>query len=211
MNTQIIKVDPRKIDTQQIEKIVRILKKDGIIVFPTETFYGLGACCFSAVAVNKIYDLKGRDAQKPLSVVIADLEMLDVIAAHIPPVFERIVEKFWPGPLTLILECGSLLPSILLGPKKTIGVRLPAHTWLRELVRAAGFPLTATSANLAGEKEISDPHVVIDVFSGKVEMIVDAGPTTGGLPSTVLDLTLEKPQILREGAVSASNLHMYLL
>ncbi|MCK4336675.1 MAG: threonylcarbamoyl-AMP synthase [Candidatus Aminicenantes bacterium] len=210
MNTQIIQIDPRKIDMLQIEKIVRILKKDGVIVFPTETFYGLGASCFSSVAVNKIYDLKGRDRQKPLSVVIADLEMLDGITAHIPPVVERIVEEFWPGPLTLILAGGSHLPSILLGPKKTIGVRLPAHAWLRELVRTAGFPLTATSANLAGEKEISDPCDVIDVFSGKVEMIVDAGPTTGGLPSTVLDLTLKKPQILREGAVSASNLQMYL-
>jgi L-threonylcarbamoyladenylate synthase len=148
MDTHIIRVDPRKIDTLQIEKIVHILKKDGVVVFPTETFYGLGASCFSSVAVNKIYGLKGRDKQKPLSVVIADMEMLEGIAAHIPPVFESIVEKFWPGPLTLILDGSSHLPLILLGPKKTIGVRLPAHTWLRELIRAAGFPLTATSANL---------------------------------------------------------------
>jgi len=208
MNTQIIQVDPQKIDHAQITGIVRVLKRDGIIVFPTETFYGLGACCYSASAVNKVYALKERGKRKPLSVVIADLKMLADIVSNIPPVFEKIAEEFWPGPLTMVLEASSRLPSSLLGPKKTIGVRLPGHAWLRELIRTAGFPLTATSANLTGEKEISHPDDAVRVFMGKVDMIIDAGPTTGGLPSTVLDLTQDKPVILREGAIPASRLNI---
>ena len=208
MNTQIIQVDPQKVDHAQITEIVRVLKRDGVIVFPTETFYGLGACCYSASAVNKVYALKERDKHKPLSVVNADLKMLADIVSHIPPVFEKIAGEFWPGPLTIVMEAGSRLPSSRLGPQNTIGVRLPGHVWLRELIRTAGFPLTATSANLTGGKEISQPGDAVNIFMGKVDMILDAGPTKGGLPSTVLDLTQDEPVILREGAIPASRLNI---
>jgi len=110
----------------------------------------------------------------------------------------------------LILKSSSKLPSILLGEDGSIGIRLPDFSWLRELIRRAGFPLTATSANISGEKEISQPDKVIEIFEGKVDLIVDGGTTPGQLPSTVVDLTSEKPKIIREGALPSTRLSSYL-
>ncbi len=206
MMTRILKIDARKSDFGSLAEIIRALRNDGIIIYPTDTFYGLGASCFSKKAVEKIYVLKNREKRKPLSIVIADRAMLDDVVSSYPPLFQRISEKFWPGPLTLIMPASKRVPSFLQSSEKTIGVRLPDHDWLRELIHAAGFPLTATSANLSGEKEVSDAFEAVSIFEGLVDLIVDGGATEGKLPSTVLDLTQQKPVILREGAVLASSL-----
>jgi len=206
MNTQVIKIENEKYLPDQLRSIVSVLKNDGLIVYPTETFYGLGANCFSSVAVKKIFALKKRDRSKPLPIVISDRTMLKSVAAVIPPVTEPFLQLFWPGPLTLIFPADFSLPRDLLGSAKTIGVRLPAHPGLRDLVKSAGFPITATSANLSGEGELSDPDRVFDIFTGKVDCIIDGGKTKGGLPSTVIDLTSPRPQMLREGAIPLSDL-----
>jgi L-threonylcarbamoyladenylate synthase len=210
MNTKIITIETQKYSVKDLSTIVSVLKKNGLIVYPTETFYGLGANCFSPEAVKKIFALKRRDRTNPLSVVISDLSMLDSVAEEIPPAAEPFLRLYWPGPLTLIFPANPLLPDELLGAAKSIGVRLPAHAGLRDLVKNAGFPITATSANISGEEELSDPKKVFDVFAGRVDCIVDGGKTKGGRPSTVIDFTSPTPQILREGAISASDLQKRL-
>lgn len=210
MDTQVIKIETERYPIHKLRRIVSVLKKDGVIVYPTETFYGLGANCFSAEAVNKIFALKKRNKVKPLPVVISERGMLDSVVAAIPPVAEPFLREYWPGPLTLIFPAHPNLPEALLGGTRSIGVRLPAHVGLRELVRRAGFPITATSANISGEEELSDPKDVLAIFGGRVDCIVDGGKTKGGLPTTVVDLTSSVPYIRREGAVPSSELLKWL-
>ena len=201
METQVVKVDFEAPGEKELEAVIRALKKGGVIVYPTDTFYGLGADCFSGKAVGRVYELKGRDWTKPLSVVISDRDMLGQVARSIPQVFEAVANRFWPGPLTVVLDASDRIPGELHAGSGSIAVRLPDHPWLRRLVRRAGFPITATSANLSGGEEVSDPGKAADLFLGRVECIVDGGPTPGGKPSTVLDLR-GKPCILREGAIA---------
>jgi len=209
MDTRIVRVDPEKCVPAEIKLVAQILKDGGVVVYPTDTFYGLGVNCFSPSAISRAYSLKKRDPAKPLSVVISDREMLHSVASAIPSLFESLEEEFWPGALTLVLRASPQVPDVLLGSQKTIGVRLPDHTWLRELVRTAGFPITATSANIAGKAEISNPVKAIQAFQGKVDCIVDGGLTRGGLSSTVVDMTAKKPSILREGAIPSSQLERF--
>lgn len=176
------------------------------MAYPTETFYGLGAAAFSAKAVSRIFALKGRDLRKPISVIAAGLDMVAEMAGPLPSVFWTLAGEFWPGPLTLVLRAAPDWPEFLSGPGGTVAVRVPPLAWLRKLAYELSQPLTATSANLSGEKELSDPGQVRAVFEGKLDLIVDGGPTPGGAPSTVLDLTGVEPRVLREGAVPASRI-----
>jgi len=204
--TKIILVNPRIIEMGPIDTISGVLDKEGVIVYPTETFYGLGASIFSRKAIQRIYRLKKRIPSKPLPIVISDFQMLEDIVVGVPPLFQPIVSKLWPGPLTIVLKGAPHLPEELKGASGSIGVRLTGYPWLRALVRHAGFPITATSANLTGEREISQPGKVIDVFRGKVDLIVDGGKTEGKIASTVVDLTGKNPSLIREGAIPFSQI-----
>lgn len=210
MKTKIIKINPEFVKQGEIKMIARVLREEGIIAYPTDTFYGLGASCFSEKAIQRIYRLKKRKPSKALSIMISDMDMVQDIANKIPSIFWKLADDFWPGPLTLVLKASSRLPRILLGPKDSLGIRQPALSWIRKLLSETAFPITATSANISGEKEIADPEKIIGSFSGKVDLIVDGGETRGILPSTVIDLTSQKPVILREGAVPRSLLGKYL-
>jgi L-threonylcarbamoyladenylate synthase len=210
VQTKIIKIQPHVIEREHIEAAAKVLKKEGVIVYPTDTFYGLGASCYSRAAIHRIRRLKKRDPQKPLSIVVSSSDMLQSVVTDLPPLFMALSSKFWPGPLTLVLSASTRLPRELLSSKETIGVRLPAHPWLLELVKSLDSPITATSANLSGEKEIISPENAVDIFSGKVDLIVDGGTAQEKLPSTVVDLTLERPKILRKGAVSEEVLIKYM-
>ncbi|GAJ03959.1 unnamed protein product, partial [marine sediment metagenome] len=207
---QIIKVNTSLVERQEIETIVDVLRKEGVIVFPTETFYGLGADCFSKKASKRIFRLKSRGFSKPLPVVISDLNMLQDIVTEIPDNFHVLASRFWPGPLTLVLKASKQAPKEVLSVNGCIGVRLPGQPWLRELIRQFASPLTATSANISGRAEISNPEDVLKTFFGKIDLFVNGGPTQGVFPSTVVDLTLGRPKILREGAVPKSELKEYL-
>ncbi|MCX6564422.1 MAG: L-threonylcarbamoyladenylate synthase [Candidatus Aminicenantes bacterium] len=207
--TQIIKIDQGGIAPAGALLISDVLRRDGVLVYPTETFYGLGALASSDKAVKRIYRLKRRDRGKPLSIVIADMAMAEESAASIPTLFRVLAREFWPGPLTLVLKAKPLFPSAMLGPGGTLAMRVPGVPWLRELIHSLGEPITATSANLSGEGEISDPERVVREFRGKADLIVDGGPTPGGLPSTIVDLTSAEPRILRAGAVPAAALRKY--
>jgi L-threonylcarbamoyladenylate synthase len=211
MKTMIVKINPDLVESEKIKEIARILSSGAVIVYPTETFYALGANCFSRKAIQEIYRLKKRPPSKPLSVVISDMEMLRQIVLAIPPDFETLVSVFWPGPLTLVLKASSRVPKELQSLSGSIGVRLTGHEWLRAMVRHASFPITATSANISGGEEIANPEEAVLLFDKRVNLIVNAGETKGRLPSTVLDLTGRKPRIIREGAIPLSQLKKYLV
>lgn len=181
-----------------------------MIVYPTETFYGIGADGFSEEAVARVFRIKKRPSGRALPVIVADMEMAKSIVRSIPPLFEELTSLFWPGPLTLILKAASHLPERLLGPGRTIGLRLPALSWLRSLVRQVGSPVIATSANISGGRETSSPEKVIPLFRGHVDLIVDGGKTPGRLPSTVVDLSSGKARLVREGALPSRRLKKYL-
>ena len=208
--TRIIKINPNRIEADKIRNIAEVLKKESVIAYPTDTFYGLGASCFSEKAIKKVYRLKGRSLSKPLSLLVSGMDMVQEIAFDIPSLFFELAENFWPGPLTIVLKASSRLPRLLLGPKNSIGIRLPDILWLQKLMNEAGFPITATSANISGKKEIERPERVMAIFFGKVPLIADGGETKGGLASTVLDLTSLRVEILRQGAVPLPLLEKYL-
>jgi L-threonylcarbamoyladenylate synthase len=208
--TQIIEIKPGPVDAAKIAKIADILHKDGVMAYPTDTFYGLGAGAYSDRAIRKIYLLKKRERGKPLSVVISGIDMAEKVAASLPPAFSDLSRKFWPGPLTLVIKAKPLFPPQMLGPGGSLALRLPDVPWLLELVRQMDVPITATSANISGDKEIDTRGEVIEIFSGKVDLIVDGGKTPGGLVSTIVDLTSAKPRVLREGAVPSERLRRYL-
>jgi len=210
VKTKIIKINPALVEPDKIKMVAKALKEEGMIAYPTDTFYGLGASCFSEKAIQRIYCLKKREPTKPISIIISDINMVRDITKNIPSLFWKIAGEFWPGPLTFVLKASSALPVSLLGPGDSIGIRQPALLWIRELVEKTAFPITATSANISGEKEIADPETIRDSFCGLVDIIVDGGETSGILPSTVIDLTSAKPAIIREGAVFRSALRKYL-
>ena len=197
-------------DDALIQTVSGILLDDGVMVYPTETYYGLGASCFSKKAVRRIYRLKSREARKPLPLVVSDLGMVEGIAAEPPAVFHRLASEFWPGPLTIVLKAAPDFPDEILGPGGTIAIRIPPVPWLRALIGELGLPITATSANISGEGGISRAEEAIALFNGKVDVIVDGGTTPGGKPSTIVDLSGDVPRIVREGAVSGRALEPFL-
>lgn len=210
MKTRIIRVSPSVVDPDKMDEIVKVLRSGGIIVYPTETFYGLGANVFSEKAIKKVYRLKKRDPQKPLSVLISDLAMLSRIVSGVPDFFLQAVLELWPGPLTVILKASSEVPRVIQGQGGTLGVRLPGHKWVRSLLAWLNNPITATSANISGEVEISTPEEAIKLFEGLVDLVIDGGRTEGLLPSTVVDLSGKTPRLIREGAIPHDRLKKYL-
>ena len=210
MKTRVIKISPDIIAIDKIEEIAGVLQRDGVIVYPTETFYGLGANGFSAEAIKKVYRLKKREPLKPLSVVISDFSMLRQIISGDPLSFQQLISEFWPGPLTIIFKASPAVPIELLGEDGTVGVRLTEHHWVRTLVRQASFPITATSANISGKIPISDPEKARELFEGEVDLFVDGGETKGLLPSTVVDLSGKEPRLVREGAIPTTRLKKHL-
>jgi len=211
MRTEVLTLREDLASPDIIERIADVLRRDGVMAYPTETFYGLGAACLSRAGIRKVYRLKKRDPRKPLSVIVSDLDMVREIAAGpLPPGLFRLAGEFWPGPLTVVLKAAPGFPAALLGTGGTVGLRIPPAPWLRRLVFELSAPVTATSANLTGEKELADPADVRRLFEGRVELIIDGGRTPGGRPSTVLDLTREPAVILRDGAIPAAALSGFL-
>ncbi len=206
----ILKISPGKVESRDIRLIARILRNGRIIAFPTDTFYGLGADCFSSSALQRIYQIKKRQPLKPMPVLISDINQVIALAEKIPAVFASLADAIWPGPLTLVLKAARGLPPILTGQRQTIGIRLPAVSWLRELVRQTGSPVVATSANISGETEIDSAEDVIRQFQRRVDLIVDGGRTPGGRPSTVVDVSGDIPLIIRAGAVPEAEIKKIL-
>ena len=200
-NSRVIRIHPENYESELVREALDAVLAGEVIIFPTETFYGLGANAFSLEGVRKVYALKERDWGKPLSVVVADLPAAESCAEKLPPVFWELARRFWPGPLTLVVRARPLFPVEMLGEGGTIAIRVPGSAWLRDFLKDLGVPLTATSANRSGQGEIADPARILDEFRELEVTIINGGPTPGGLPSTIVDLTVDPPKILREGAI----------
>ena len=183
-----------------------LVSRGGLIAFRTDTFYGLGADPFNAEAIGAIRQLKGTEEAKPILVLIADLRDVDRLIAEKPLLFDRVCERYWPGPLTLVGPAHRELPRELTAGTATIGVRLPDETKVRRLVRACGGALTATSANPSGKPPARLAAEVEAYFPAGIDLIIDGGEVTSRQPSTVLDLTGPQPRVIREGAISRSEL-----
>jgi len=201
MSFQVLRVNPKKYDPELMQKTRDEIRAGGMVIFPTETFYGLGANAFSPDAVEEVYSFKERDRGKPLSIVAADADAVLSYGEHFPRVFFDLIRQFWPGPLTIVVRARPLFPQEMLGPNNTIAVRVPGMAWLRDFLKDLGVPLTATSANRSGNGESADPFKLIRDFADGNVTIIDAGRTTGGLSSTIVDVTVSPPKILREGAI----------
>jgi L-threonylcarbamoyladenylate synthase len=205
MNAKILKAD-----AAGIQKASQLIQQGGVAAFPTETFYGLGADARNEESLQKIFRLKGREENKPLLLLIGERDWLSELVRNIPPVAERLIEKFWPGPLTLVFAASPGLSTLLTAGTGTIGVRISPHPIAQALVLAVGRAITATSANLSGQPSTSLAAGVSRFLGGKVDVILDGGQTPGGMGSTVLDVSGPAPKLIRPGAVSLGELVSFI-
>jgi L-threonylcarbamoyladenylate synthase len=176
----------------------------GIVAFPTDTVYGLGAPAFNEACIERLYSVKGRNHTKAIALLLSSADQLDQVAVNISEITWRLAEKFWPGPLTLILKRHESLPGIL-APYPTIGVRIPNHPDALALIEKTG-PLAVTSANLSGNPPTCSVKEVLDQLNHRIHLIIDGGLTPGRIPSTVLDCTTSELKILRKGPLSLDKL-----
>ena len=195
METKVIKVTAD--DIEIINEAAKLIKAGEIIAFPTETVYGLGADGFNAEACQKIYEVKGRPNDKPLSLMVANREMIENIA-EVTKFADILIKKFLPGPLTLILNKRD--------GSSTVGIRMPNNEITLALIKAANCPIAAPSANISGQTPPTTAHEVFKYFNGKIPLILDGGICTFGMSSTIVNLTSDYPKIIRSGAISESDI-----
>ncbi len=186
----------------QIERAVEVLQAGGVVAFPTETVYGLGCDAENEAAIKRIFAIKGRPATHPLIVHLGDPSDIASWSAEVPRVAWRLAERFWPGPLTLILRSKKNISGYITAGTGKVAVRIPGKSFALSLAQKANFFITATSANLSGMIPAQDADAVARYFGDRIDIVIDAGPTPGGLPSTIVDVTGGGIRILREGAIS---------
>lgn len=206
MNTEVTAIDPARLDGHLLARAGQIIGRGGLVAFPTETVYGLGANALDADAVGRIFTAKGRPATNPLIVHIAEISEARLVTAEWPKAAAQLAQRFWPGPLTLVLPKAAAVPDVVTAGGATVAVRLPAHRVARGLIRAAGVPLAAPSANRSMRISPTRAEHVLAGLAGRIDLVLDGGPTPGGLESTVLDLTTSPPRMLRPGLVSRSEI-----
>ncbi len=199
-------VDPRSPDPEILRRAASIIRAGGLVAFPTETVYGLGANALDAAAVARIFTAKQRPAHDPVIVHVADVGELERLAARVPAVARKLAARFWPGPLTLVLPKADVVPDVVTAGGPTVAVRSPNHPLALALIRAAKTPIAAPSANRFSRTSPTTAQHVWDDLAGRIDLILDGGPTPIGVESTVLDVSGEQPVILRPGGVTAEAL-----
>jgi len=199
--TRMLAMTPEGLSTSALADAAAVLRDGGLVAFPTESFYGLGARAMDPRALARVFSVKGRPDSKPLLVLVDGVTMAETLAAEISPGARGLLARHWPGPLTLVLRAAPGLPAALTAGTGTIGLRMPGHPVALGLVRAAGFPVTAPSANPSGQPPPCSAGEVRAYFGSAVALILDGGPTEGGAGSTVADCTGWPPRILRQGPV----------
>lgn len=210
VNTTILPVHALYPQAKVIARAARLLQQGGLVAFPTETVYGLGAGALDANAIRRVYEAKERPANNPLIVHVADVAQLEGLVVDPPPSALQLAQVYWPGPLTLVLRRHPALPELIAPARDTVALRLPAHSVARALIRATGAPLVAPSANrFTRPSATCAAHVLADL-DGRIELLLDGGPTRIGLESTVLDLSVTPPALLRPGAITLEMLRAYL-
>jgi L-threonylcarbamoyladenylate synthase len=210
MPCEVLPVDAHTPAPEAIARAAHILRTGGLVAFPTETVYGLGANALDADAVAKIFAAKGRPAHNPIIVHIATIEDAKKLVCSWPDIAEHLAARFWPGPLTLVLPKAARVSDLLTAGGPTIALRMPAHPVALALLRACGLPLAAPSANRSTELSPTLPEHVLRGLADRIDLLLDAGPTPGGLESTVLDLTGDPPRLLRPGLVTLPELEALL-
>lgn len=202
METKIVYVDDKNIDKGIIEEAGSVIRHGGLVAFPTETVYGLGANALDGAAVKKIFEAKGRPQDNPLIVHISDFDELEPLVAEVPEIARRLMEKFWPGPMTIIFKKSSAIPDETSAGLESVGIRMPSNPTARALIRAAGVPIAAPSANISGRPSPTEVGSCIEDLSGKVDMIIGGEKCEVGVESSVIDVTEYPPCILRPGGIT---------
>ena len=205
MNTEVVTIDEQNIDDgamKALERAGQILKDGGLVAFPTETVYGLGGDGLNPESSKKIYAAKGRPSDNPLIVHVADMESIKKIVKELPEAAYKLAEVLWPGPLTMIMEKSDAVPYETTGGLDTVAIRMPSNKIAAELIRQSGGYIAAPSANLSGRPSPTEAKYCIEDLDGRVDMIIDGGQVGIGLESTIIDLTSDKPMILRPGYVT---------
>ncbi|MGH7354628.1 MAG: L-threonylcarbamoyladenylate synthase [Candidatus Rokuibacteriota bacterium] len=201
MPAPVLEVNPRAPEASLIARAVTVLRGGGLVAFPTETFYGLGAAALNAAATRRLLQAKGRPEGKPILVLVDGVAMVERITVTISAEARRLMARHWPGALTLVLKAATGLPDEITAGTGTIGVRLSPHPVALALVRELGEPVTAPSANRSGAPPPTTAAAVLAGIGDGLDLVLDGGATSGGEPSTVLDVTTDPPRVLRAGAV----------
>lgn len=204
MNTVIRVTDIENVNMEVIHEAGSVIRHGGLVAFPTETVYGLGADGMDEKASAKIYAAKGRPSDNPLILHISSLDMLEDIAAEIPDNARKLMDKYWPGPMTLVFKKKAAVPYGTTGGLDTVAVRFPSHAVALALIEAAGTPIAAPSANTSGRPSPTEAKHVIEDMNGRIDMIIDGGQVGIGIESTIVDVTSEVPMILRPGYITKS-------
>jgi len=202
LQTKVLYLNENDIDQNVINEAGEILRKGGLVAFPTETVYGLGANALSTSAVKRIFEAKGRPQDNPLIAHISDFDELEPLVSEIPEIAEKLMEKFWPGPMTIIFKKSALIPAATSAGLDTVGIRMPSNPIAKALIKAAGVPIAAPSANISGRPSPTETDSCIEDLSGKVEMIIGGEKCEVGVESSVIDVTVDPPCILRPGGIT---------
>jgi L-threonylcarbamoyladenylate synthase len=200
--TAVVRVDPVAPDERVVREAADVLRRGGLVAFPTETFYGLGAAALDAAAVRRVFEVKGRPSSMPLLVLVDSAARLRHVTMEVPERARALMDRHWPGALTLVFRAAPQLPAELTAGTGTVGVRVPNHRVARALVSQLGLPVTAPSANPTGGDPPTTADGVLAYFRDVLDLVLDGGPTPGGAPSTVVDVTVDPPRVLRQGAVT---------
>ena len=207
---KIIEIDPSSPSPDLIKSAAGVIKEGGVVAFPTKHLYGLGVDAFNRRAVDKVFEIKRRPYHKPLLILIDKKDDLAKLVSEVPLAAEHIMKRFWPGQVTIVFECKGSLPTNLTAGTNRIGVRMPEHPVAASLTHAVQGPITATSANIAGDAGCSRIQDMEPLITERLDLILDAGALIGGVGSTVVDVTVNPPRVLREGAVIAKNIFSVL-
>ena len=208
--TEVLQINPDAPEPDILAYAGDILRQGGLVAYPTETVYGLAASAFTDISVARVFDAKGRPSGQPLPVQIADAGELETLARDIPEAAKRLFADFFPGPLTLIFRRQPAVSLLITGGGETVGLRMPDHPVALGVLRAFGAPVVCPSANTTGRRAAMSAADVLEDLDGRIDLILDGGPTTDRTPSTVLDVTTIPAKIIREGKISRAELGKYL-
>jgi L-threonylcarbamoyladenylate synthase len=203
---QITPVDPKHPEAAVVEKAVEVLRRGGLVAFPTDTLYGLGADIFNLEAVSRVLEVKKRPQDKPIPIFIANMEEVNEVARELPGAAWQLAEHFWPGPLTLVLLAAPAVPEVITAGTGTVGIRIPKCQLVLEILTRLGRPITGTSANRSGGPNPTEIQQVLIQIGKEIDLLLDGGKAPGSVPSTVLDCTQTPFRIIREGPVTRGEL-----
>lgn len=190
------------IDYKKIEEAAKVIEKGGIVIFPTETVYGIGTNGLDEKAVKEIYNIKNRPLDKPISLLVSDIDMVNKVAKDITSLEYKLMEAFFPGPFTIILKKKEIVPNIVTAGNNTVGIRIPDNEIARKLVESAGVPIATSSSNISGKSSGTKMDEIMDDFEGKVDCFIDGGESKIGIASTIVQVIDNIPYILRQGSIT---------